>query len=313
MPPPSKLKAIAGDKQIIFSWDNVTDAINYTIYVAEETGITPENYSVYKGGRLLDNVTSPYILSNLINGKTYYAIITSTTSGVESNASYEVFATPKKVVVPSQGKLNDTGITRCASLTDSDLDCPVTNYPRQDAEHGISSMSFSKIANGKCIKDNNTGLTWEVKQNRNNQVGDSLHDADDAYSWYEPDNMKNGGFSGHQNSRGNTCYNYQERIEMSYCNTDSYVQRVNFQGWCGYNDWRMPTLEELRSIVDYSGNYSFAINVDYFPINNDVVVWSSVPHAQYSDIAWYIYFGKGVDASTLMENANSIRLVRSEK
>ncbi len=94
---PQNPKAIAGDEQITLTWDSVTDAEKYTVYRAEETGITPENYSVYLGGRILINKSSPLRIEGLENGKRYYFIITASQTGVESEASTEVSSVPQKI------------------------------------------------------------------------------------------------------------------------------------------------------------------------------------------------------------------------
>lgn len=63
-----------------------------------------------------------------------------------------------------------------------------------DDSDGHAGFSFTKLdANGNellanatdwsCVKDNVTGLIWEVKQGGNGTVGDEgLHDADDTYT-----------------------------------------------------------------------------------------------------------------------------------
>lgn len=102
------------------------------------------------------------------------------------------------------GRLNDTGITQCADGATNGLTCPVTDYPDQDAQYGRdfevnddsdghAGFSFTKLdekgnellanaTNWSCVKDNVTGLIWEVKQGGNGMIGDEgLHDGDDRY------------------------------------------------------------------------------------------------------------------------------------
>ena len=87
--------------------------------------------------------------------------------------------------------LNDTGITTCSNETQNGLPCPVAGYPRQDAEYGTNKFDFTKIdANGNalpvtatnhsCVKDNVTGLMWEVKTDDG-----GLRDKDWYYTWYD--------------------------------------------------------------------------------------------------------------------------------
>ena len=161
-------------------------------------------------------------------------------------------------------KLNDTGITACSNFHFNG-DCPVEGFPRQDAQYGRDAQAlagtlqkvgggnagfdFTKLdSNGNplpasatawnCVKDNITGLIWEVKTDDG-----GLRDKDNTYTWYEPDNSKNGGNAGGQNGGG--CIG-------SSCDTFSYIQAVNAQALCGAGDWRMPNRNELLSIVDNS-------------------------------------------------------------
>ena len=139
-----------------------------------------------------------------------------------------------------------------------------------------------------------TGLTWEVKT-----VDHGLRDKDNTYSWYQPDNSNNGGSAGTQN--GGSCTG-------SACDTYHYVQAVNAQGLCGTQDWRMPDVNELLSIVDNSLSYP-SIDTAYFPNTNTSFVWSSSPNANNSGSAWNVDFYNG-DVYGNKTNYYHVRLVR---
>ena len=230
------------------------------------------------------------------------------------------------------GKLNDTGITRCADGNNNKLDCPVTDYEGQDAEYGRDAQAkagtlekvgggnagfdFTKLdANGNdlpesatawsCVRDNHTGLIWEVKTDDG-----GLHDKKDRYNWYNPDSNNNGGHPGYQNDDGDICYGYDANNEASYCNTHAYVERVNTQSLCGASDWRLPTRLELMGIVD-NGTYYPAIDTRYFPQIQPHSFWSSSPDADYSDYAWCVSFSNGYVYGGPKSSGSHVRLVRA--
>ncbi|SJM90009.1 DUF1566 domain-containing protein [Crenothrix polyspora] len=237
------------------------------------------------------------------------------------------------------GELNDTGITSCGDATINGRACPFVGYLGQDGESGrdvtrnnnldgYRGFSFTKIsAFGKtlppsvdswnCVKDNVTGLTWEEKTDPRvtsviNKVESNisgLHYEGWTYTWYEPVNSKNGGKAGIQG--GGNC-----NKTLSACDTAAYVKAVNAAGWCGAKDWRLPTKEELRSILNYSreGSYEPAVVREYFPTyldRDDSVIWTSSPYAGNAGNAWYVSSDFGYSYWADKGTEGKVRLVRS--
>ena len=85
----------------------------------------------------------------------------------------------------------------------------------------------------------------------------------------------------------------------------------NQQGYAGYNDWRVPDVNELKTLIDKikgkEGNY---IDADVFPENNGDWIWSSSPYASYSDHAWIVYFSNGGSYNDYKSYVDNVRLVR---
>ncbi len=204
--------------------------------------------------------------------------------------------------VIGQPALNDTGIDWCSdtvhrnragTAAERQLGCDGTalEWPGQDGDLGRDALArqdainatntlgktgageagfdFTKVsnsgavlapgavlgagpANWACTRDNVTGLVWEVK------VDDAarLRHRDWTYSWFSSAGVNDGGSPGSES--GGTC------LDAARCDTEKYVADVNAAGLCGANDWRMPTREELRSIMHY-GRPAPAIDPVYFP------------------------------------------------
>lgn len=112
----------------------------------------------------------------------------------------------------------------------------------------------------------------------------------------------NGGSSGYPD--GGSC-------SGSDCDTYSYVQAVNAeaQALCGARDWRMPWLEELRSIVN-NGAFNLTIDSAYFPLQRSGSYWSGSPNAGYFDSSWRVQFRYGDDGTLFRGAEVRVRLVR---
>ncbi len=228
----------------------------------------------------------------------------------------------------AQVKLNDTGVVTCANATDNGLDCPQAGFPGQDAEYGAdvlsnsntdgyAGFSFTKLGgNGQalatqnaawdaagseaagsqwaCVRDEVTGLVWE------NKTESGLHDKDNTYTWYQTDTGNNAGFAG--KADGGAC-------DGSTCDTQAYVQAVNAQALCGFEDWRMPNVEELAGLAALDGKKP-AIDGGFFANSVGGMYWSNNPYAPSGDYAWSVDFGQGYVAAGAKLFPGRVRLVR---
>ncbi len=259
------LKADAGDKLIILRWTPINGTTNYGVCYATEAIADINNCLNYTDGTWLDMTNTTVKITQITNGKKYYARVLAETAIKTLGISNSV------AIVPFKPALNDTGITTCSTGFYNDLPCPVKTYPNQDAQfgrdvtesknkNGHAGFNFSKISktgatlsvsalNWGCVKDNVTGLVWEIKTDDN-----SLHDKDWTYT----------GGSRPYDSCGKT----------SVCTTDAFVKAVNAVGWCGYTDWRLPSKAEMYSIIDY-GKYNPAIDTTFFPNTTNGVFHTS--------------------------------------
>ncbi len=85
----------------------------------------------------------------------------------------------------------------------------------------------------------------------------------------------------------------------------------NTTGFAGFTDWRLPNVEELRSIAAINC-VSPAINETAFPnVAVPYLYWSSSPYAYDGNKAWTIFFGSGSSGNAFRGNEYRVRLVRS--
>jgi hypothetical protein len=147
-----------------------------------------------------------------------------------------------------------------------------------------------------CVKDNVTGLIWEVKTDSGTRGKTKF------YRW--------GGLTAigrdHDTDSREGDYYDDWNVLVNYAND---TDNANDTGGalCGFSDWRVPDKEELRSIVHF-GKTEPAIDDNYFPntqqSNNtrntrqSKLYWSSSPEAyiyRASDVgnAWVLSFVDG--------------------
>lgn len=96
--------------------------------------------------------------------------------------------------------------------------------------------------------------------------------------------------------------------------------RLNFkdaEAYCkalttgGHTDWRLPTIQELLSLVDYT-RHDPAIDVAQFPDTKSNWYWSSSPDASApADYAWFVYFVFGDAYCNYRDDTAFVRAVRS--
>ena len=309
------LSAISGDKQITLSWNKVSGA-TYNIYYSSSS------ISDIKNATKITNISATIkTITNLINGTKYYFVITSLKDGIESTKSTEISSTSIKAVVRTgTSTLNDTGITWAGNFSGtnsstcaSDMSAPQDCNAGRDANKslikiggGSAGFDFTRLgSNGSvytgngdyatepwsCVRDNHTGLVWEIKTDDN-----SIHDKDNLYAW--------GGISAI--GRDDT-----PKEDDYYDDWNSLVNGSNKgSGLCGFTNWKVPTREELRSIVHY-GKTSPSIDTDYFPNTPSFSFWSSSYNWEFKGLALVIAFEFGNSYGMGRSSLNYVRLVRT--
>lgn len=201
----------------------------------------------------------------------------------------------------------------CYDAQDSIVDCSDLNSVRynlygQDANYTINPRSFTKLGgNGEdladsaplwaMVRDNVTGLVWEVKT-----LDGSVHDMTNNYAWYDPDSETNGGNPGSPNDGDNT---------------SDFINSLNMERFGTFTDWRPPDVNELQSLLNLDvipGNNVLNYKA-YFPYSDGYCYFTDQTAAQSADKTISLDFYAGNSA---VNDKNSgflcaARAVRSEK
>ncbi len=113
-----------------------------------------------------------------------------------------------------------------------------------------------------------------------------------------------------------------EGKDINWYQAESYIKGLNQQGYKGFSDWRMPTLEEMQTLVGYakSGGYgsgsktiaAFLNKKGFEPFGTN---WFWTSSMKSPSDAWFVSLECGRETTLLLDNAHNKRVlvVRSER
>ncbi len=104
---------------------------------------------------------------------------------------------------------------------------------------------------------------------------------------------------------GNSC---ESGTVITYTWSDA-IKAASAAVFAGKKDWRIPTIQELDSIIEYKCTMP-AINAEIFPVTRTSNYWSSTPFAGYPGGSWNINFNDGAHESCSRNWNLYLRLVR---
>lgn len=149
-----------------------------------------------------------------------------------------------------------------------------------------------------CVRDNQSGLLWEVKKTE-----PGLQNINNTYTWYDPDEKSNGGYAGKANA--GVCTG-------SDCDTYSYAKAINALKLCGSNDWYLPSRYELNTIVDTSIPLPGpTFPQAFFPESLPGKYWTDTTFRTRRAAAWAWRFDQGGDYVAEKSEAFNVRLTHA--
>lgn len=169
----------------------------------------------------------------------------------------------------------------------------------QKADNKAAALMAScrYVDNGDgTVSDLNTGLIWEKKDD----LG-GVHDKDNNYPWASSGATPDGAA-------------FTEFLGTLNGGTSSDGTAVVTACFTGHCDWRLPTIQELKGIVDLTqgacGGGSGACIDPAFGSTQDDVYWSDTSHSSNSILAWDVYFGNGNTGYSTKTLSDYVRAVR---
>lgn len=227
--------------------------------------------------------TSPKKTTTLV-----FKVIVTDDKNARANATVEIVVSEKLV----KSKLNDTGITFCSDGAFNVQSCNIPSYPRQDAE-------FGRDVEYNDDKDGHAGFNFS----KIGKKGETL--PLDAKNWAcVKDNISGLMWENKTANNAKNLYSFNE--------AQKFASEQNQKKLCGLSNWRLPQIQELQNIVDYSFPFPEpAIDLTFFPNATNQIYWSNTVYEKNNADAWAIYFDDGRVFEQTQTIQAAVRLIAS--
>jgi hypothetical protein len=168
---------------------------------------------------------------------------------------------------------------------------PVTASPSTDQASYTLLDAKGKIvtANARCARTQASDLIWELKTDDS-----SVHDKDNVYRWGGKGAEKVG--------------------TIFFDDWNSLLNATNTEKLCGFDDWRVPTIDELKTLATNTAAKP-TINPEIFQLTLQAPYWSVSTYQNYPEHAQTVDFATGASNyyNGFRGDRLPLRLVRSNK
>lgn len=104
-------------------------------------------------------------------------------------------------------------------------------------------------------------------------------------------------------------WSHSSTSEHTFDEALEYVKELNQNSYDGFNDWRLPTIKELITLIDFD-------RFNPASIFSDTVAscyWSSTTFSGFPNFAWFVLFYNGYPNYALKTTLCYVRAVRNVK
>jgi hypothetical protein len=173
--------------------------------------------------------------------------------------------------------------THCIDAADTNGDLRIA-APGDSGNCNIAGNTYTDNGDG-TITDDGSGLVWEKKSDDG-----SIHDQDSTYNWNDASAV--------------------------------HVAALNAMSFAGHNDWRLPTIAELQTLIRAGSFPTVAPQFETGCMPGCTVLscscttssnyWSSSPYPIGPQAAYTVDFSSGVASALFRGNGRYVRAVRGD-
>lgn len=215
----------------------------------------------------------------------------------------EIEISPALALLPGELHLDVYFVTEYVSLS---AEKPYVLLDNQGLP--IDTLQENYATTVRCVKDLETELVWEVKTNDG-----GLQDAQHTYTHTIANDSDYDSADYADRMYGARCFDANADGEINECHTEDYVARVNQQGLCGANDWRLPNFNEALSLERM-------LTVEEVLIGSGLLNGIKRPYwtrtsRDFDDVFWTLEFWgySPMWSANYMSFAGPVRLLRSDR